>query len=113
MEENEVRRLLAASGLEKMATAGGKDGKGRSDKSQPTNGNREFGNGREVNGNRIAPAPRDNGPAWGQAKTGRGPRQPDPLQTTFGFAGMEKPRRTGARASVPGQTMPRQRRNKP
>jgi 23S rRNA pseudouridine2605 synthase len=126
MDENAVRRLLTVSGLEKMATVG-KDGKGRSDKPFPSNGNREFGRdgGREVNGNRTAPAGKGGGQGggqgsgqgggqgWGQAKPARGPRQPDPLQTTFGFAGMEKPRRAGVRAAAPSQLAPRPRRNKP
>ncbi|MEN9868788.1 MAG: hypothetical protein RL748_4378 [Pseudomonadota bacterium] len=124
MEENAVRSLLNASGLEKMAAVGkdgkdGRDGKGR-------NSNREgyggFGNGREsggreFNGNKAGGFGRAAmGGAGGGASGGGKPRQPDPLQTTFGFAGMDKPRRAGQGqgqgAGARGQA-PMRRRSKP
>jgi 23S rRNA pseudouridine2605 synthase len=129
MEENDVRKLLSASGLEKMSNIGGKDGKPGAGKSFGGNGNRDFGNqaggnyngggNREPNGNRdpvAGPGGRagagGKGASRGQAP--RTPRQPDPLQTTFGFAGMDKPRRAAPRnaAGLVGQT-PMRRRNKP
>ena len=129
MEENDVRRLLTSSGLEKMSVVGGKDGKAAAGKPFVANGNREYGNQagghREPNGNRDQGAGQGNGngngrsPAggkgasWGQKQPARG-RQPDPLQTTFGFAGMDKPRRAPMRSNtgLAGQT-PMRRRTKP
>ncbi len=126
MEENAVRRLLSASGLEKMSAAGARDGKpagkfaANGNRDGAVNGNRDnFGN-REPNGNRDMgnagtgrATPGGKGANWGQKQQAR-PRQPDPLQTTFGFAGMDKPRRTPMRGAMGGvgQT-PMRKRSKP
>ncbi len=81
LEENEVRDLLRASGLEKLADKNqGKDSKSGGKGRRP--GGDNFGN-REQQGNR----------AQGQGQGGQQrSRQPDPLQTTFGFPGMNNPR---------------------
>ena len=72
LEENAVRDLLKASGLEKLAGAGSA---------------KEGGKGRQ--GGNL----RDAQPGKGQPKS----RQPDPMQTTFGYPGMQNPR-SGNRA---------------
>ncbi len=120
MEENDVRRLLDLSGMEKIAHPA----KSHNDKSygnREPNGNRELVDGREPNGNRGPNGSRPSNTGKSPVQGGAGPqnkfargRQPDPLQTTFGFAGMEKPRRAPMRG-LPGampQTQVR-RRTKP
>lgn len=127
MEENAVRRLLTASGLEKMSVPAARDGKPvgkfgpNGNRDAVVNGNRDnFGN-REPNGNRDAAglstgraAPGGKGASWGQKPPAR-TRQPDPLQTTFGFAGMEKPRRAPMRGAMGGGVgqAPVRKRSKP
>jgi 23S rRNA pseudouridine2605 synthase len=141
LEENDVRALMAAFGIEKKGGNGaekGKNGKGRDDDRRAdgnridradANRNRDpFGPpvsraGGQPQGGGFGGAPafgapagkgqgRNNaGPFAGQARQGRGggsgggggggsgggkgPRQPDPLQTTFGFAGTGGGRRGG------------------
>jgi len=107
LEENAVRDLLRASGLEKLADKSqGKDAKGDGRSRKPS-GNSSFGNSRE-HGNRTQGQGQGGKPEQSRS------RQPDPLQTTFGYPGMNNPRpanrgqtRTGAggqsRAGVGGQ----------
>lgn len=117
LEENTVRDLLAAFGVEKKGGAVAQ-GKGR--------GEQKRGDDNRSNGNRIDRAdanrnadpfpqkPRGGrgqgagvGPAQGFGGQGRGkpangmgrPRQPDPLQTTFGFANAGAPRAQGPRGA--------------
>jgi len=86
MEENAVRDLMSAAGLDK-APGQGAAGKGRGQRQGQSS----------VEGNK---GPR-RGPGLGQGQSqGQGraqgqprSRQPDPLQTALGFAGMEQPRR--------------------
>lgn len=133
MEENAVRSLLNACGLEKMATAGkedrdSKDGRGRAGSGNRDNfGNRESYGNRDNFGNRDGAANKAGGQGFGRSNNGGGggggggggsggkSRQPDPLQTTFGFAGMTKPaRRPGASAGGAARTpAPMRRRSKP
>ena len=151
MDENTVRELLTAYGVEKKAPASGDGraagGKGRkSERDDEPNGNRLDVSNRNADPFPVAPrrgqpqgqgqfgrpqgqgrpggsgrpgeargpgrgqpqgpfqgAPRSNAGAGGQGRSGGagegrgrqgGPRQPDPLQTTFGFAS-PSPRRSG------------------
>lgn len=106
MEENAVRELLDLCGLEKIAA------KNRGNEST----------GHRVNQDRKDPGDRKKNPNYkkqgqnfepGNAQPSRS-RQPDPLQTTFGYAGMGQPRRSPGRPSYganPQQLAPR-RRNK-
>jgi 23S rRNA pseudouridine2605 synthase len=135
LEENDVRALMAAFGIEKKGGANvadkGKNGKGRDD-GRHADGNRidraDANRNRDPFGPQVARAGTHNpggnagGPAFGapagkgrnnnansfggqagpggQGRQGRGggsktPRQPDPLQTTFGFAGTGGGRRGG------------------
>lgn len=74
LDENAVRGLMSVAGLEKSG------GKGRPEGQQGQ---------RRTQGNQGGPG--------GQGKNGQPQRsrQPDPLQTALGFAGMEQPRRAG------------------
>jgi 23S rRNA pseudouridine2605 synthase len=138
LEENDVRSLLAAFGIEKKGAGapakGQNGGKGGRDDSRRSDGNRidrvdanrnvdpfgppvvrvgsqapgMLGGGRPAGGPAGKPA-RGAGPfagpgRGGQARSGGGggsggaggkPRQPDPLQTTFGFGGTGGGRRGG------------------
>lgn len=94
LDENAVRDLLGMTGLEKGN--GQQQAKGRNDKS----GNRQ-GQGRDgENAGFGKGQPRGQKPARS--------RQPDPLQTALGFAGMEQPRRRGGmnRGAAGGNKMP-------
>lgn len=99
LEENAVRDLLKASGLEKLADKSqGKDAKGDG-RSRKPGGNSAFGNSRE-------PGNRTQGQGQGKSEQQRS-RQPDPLQTTFGYPGMNNPRpanRGQARTGTGGQS---------
>jgi 23S rRNA pseudouridine2605 synthase len=132
LEENDVRALMAAFGIEKKGGAAhadkGKNGKGgdnhradgnRIDRADANRNRDPFGPpvaraGAHVQGGGPAfgaPAGKGQGrnnagPFAGQGRQGRGggagaggggktPRQPDPLQTTFGFAGTGGGRRGG------------------
>jgi 23S rRNA pseudouridine2605 synthase len=83
MDEHAVRDLMKLCGLEKSgAAAAGKSG------SRQANGNRKDNDGGQRNGR--------NGDGQAQGRSQGRSRQPDPLQTALGFAGMAQPRqRTG------------------
>jgi 23S rRNA pseudouridine2605 synthase len=112
LEENAVRDLLSLSGLEKAASQQNPAQKGnREFQGRPGTG-RNPGNG--VNGNTTGNAGNTGRPRIGEQGSGGGQgrgqprsRQPDPLQTTFGYAGMgQAPRRNsgqmhGRSASAP------------
>ncbi|OWW18554.1 23S rRNA pseudouridine(2605) synthase RluB [Noviherbaspirillum denitrificans] len=89
LDENAVRSLMTASGLEKPASqAKGRGEQGRGDR----------------NGN-VADRTQGQGQKRGQARAGNGARgqqgqqqrsrQPDPLQTALGFPDVGRPRRSG------------------
>ncbi len=89
MDEHAVRDLLKLTGIEQAAKpSSNSSGKSRGERQGPSQGtgnrSREqaFPRGQGQQG-------RPSGP--GQARS----RQPDPLQTALGFAGMEQPRRNG------------------
>jgi 23S rRNA pseudouridine2605 synthase len=93
LEENAVRDMLAAHGLEKPAAQGAGGGKGQ--------GRPDFNKDRQPNGNRAYSSPQGPGvyrdPGFGQSRGNQGrpqgggnggparSRQPDPLQTALGF----------------------------
>ena len=85
LEPNDVRSLLRLCGLETNKSS--EDAKGRSGR-KPTGSQKKDG--------MIERGQRSEGQGWGRQAThkGRGNRQPDPLQTSFGYAGAE---RKGAR----------------
>lgn len=99
MEENAVRDLLRVSGLEKLANP----------KESAQSRERGEHQGRKViGGGNKAPSKnysQDRAPSQTRS------RQPDPLQTTFGYAGMGQPRRnTGSAYGAGGvQGVPRRR----
>jgi 23S rRNA pseudouridine2605 synthase len=110
LEENAVRELLAASGMDKPAAAGSNaGGKPRGDRKGAPNGNRANGNFNANPGNAIGygnPAPprrnqwQGNGPGQGGGQGKPGPqksRQPDPLQTALGFPDAGQRRNHGPR----------------
>ncbi|MDP5008365.1 MAG: pseudouridine synthase, partial [Glaciimonas sp.] len=124
MDENDVRAMMAANGLEKSASAkaGGAGSKGRDARSPGQ------GQNREPNGNRASSYPANPrqgtgqgvgaGSGYGQPGQKRGPnqgqgqggrpqgqrsRQPDPLQTAFGFPDAGQQRRNNTRPSGPGR----------
>ncbi|MEO6354780.1 MAG: pseudouridine synthase [Oxalobacteraceae bacterium] len=106
MEENAVRDLLSLSGLDKIAAK--------------SRGNDSSGNGehrvRKDAGDRnknMNYKKQGQGSELGKAQSPRS-RQPDPMQTTFGYAGMGQPKRNSGRQSYGAnspQVAPR-RRNK-
>jgi len=103
LDEHAVRELLALSGLEKIADA--KQGKGRNDRAT-----------RQGDRNGNVAVDKLTGQKHGQRGSGRNQnqsrgRQPDPLQTALGFAGMEQPRRSGGqmRSGFSSQGLPRRR----
>jgi 23S rRNA pseudouridine2605 synthase len=113
LEENEVRDLLALSGLEKGSSsdrpAKGRGEQGARHQGGEPNGN-VAGNGQRGNGPGRGRGPgKGGGQGQGQGKgQGEGKqrsRQPDPLQTALGFPGMGQPRRAGgqARGGLGGQ----------
>ncbi len=93
LDEHLVRDLLALSGLEKNA---GQVGKSRD--ARP-NGNARGGNNFDRAGSQSRSQGQGNGQGQGKSQgQGKGQarsRQPDPLQTALGFAGMPQPRRNG------------------
>lgn len=96
MEENAVRDLLSMTGIEKPA-AQSAPGKNRGERQGQSFA--EAGKGPRRGPGQGA------GPATGrQGQQGRS-RQPDPLQTALGYAGMEQPRRNSGigRSSSQGQ----------
>lgn len=90
LDENAVRDLMNMTGLEKPGAA---QAKGRNGK-PGRHGQAEGGNKGQRRGGQGQPQGRS--------------RQPDPLQTALGFAGMEQPRRFGGGQgrSVNGNKMP-------
>ncbi len=84
MDEHAVRDLMSLTGIEKAPAKQNGAGKGRPERQGPPHAG---GNRREQG------VPRGQG--QGQTGQARSSRQPDPLQTALGFAGMEKPRRNG------------------
>ncbi|MYN47118.1 pseudouridine synthase [Pseudoduganella sp. FT93W] len=99
---------------------GGGNGNGRGGQSSGRPGGRPQGIGAYAGGRPLgeAPAPRAQGQGRGQGQGGgkggkggnKGPRQPDPLQTTFGFASAGAPRRgQESRGGASGHGMPRRR----
>lgn len=100
MEENAVRDLLRVSGLEKLANP--KEGAQSRERGEHQ--------GRKVVGGNGNKAPSK---SYGQDRTSSQARsrQPDPLQTTFGYAGMGQPRRNTGSAYGTGSTqgVPRRR----
>ncbi len=117
MEENDVRALLSVSGLEKMSAQ--INPKARSaHTSRNVNGNHLGNNGYGKTGPGSPQTGLPPGQARGQRQSGsnssgqsRG-RQPDPLQTTFGFANMAQPRRNAGPSRGPtgiAQSTPRRR----
>jgi 23S rRNA pseudouridine2605 synthase len=106
LDDNAVRDLLNLSGLEKKAAQSQPAGKGRGERQDRLNGER---NGFEKGQNQK----RGQGPARGQGRNQNAPRsrQPDPLQTALGFPGMGQPRRGGtqSRGGIGIQAMPRRR----
>jgi 23S rRNA pseudouridine2605 synthase len=137
LEENAVRELLVACGMDKQASVGqtGQGGKPRGDRKgggPNVNGNRINGNFNanpgNVAGNSSGFPPRrnqwqGNGPGQGGSGQGKpGPqksRQPDPLQTALGFPDAGQRRNNGPRgprsstfgAAVPG--LPGMQRRRP
>jgi len=107
MEENAVRELLSLSGLEKIAA------KGRGNESMGYGENRER---KDVGDRKKNMSYKKQGQSFEPGKT-QPPRsrQPDPLQTTFGYAGMGQPRRNSSRqpyGAAGGQQVTPRRRNK-
>ncbi len=127
LDENDVRAMMAANGLEKAtspkAGAGGKDrpsrgpGAGQGQSREP-NGNRAGGN---FAGNTSSKFGQSSGQGFGgnYGQQGQGPkrgpnqgpggrpqgqrsRQPDPLQTALGFPDAGQQRRNNARPARPG-----------
>lgn len=127
LEENSVRDLLRASGLEKMADTGSK----AAGKTRGENRNRPLGQ-RQGNGRDSGFAFGGQGPGQGRAqgqKHGQGQgqgraqgqgqgqgqsknRQPDPLQTRFGYAGPTQGRRQTLTGAMPGGQNRQRRRGK-
>lgn len=83
MDEHAVRDLLKLCGLEKGGATAGKN------VARQANGNRN-GNTSETGGPRNNNG--RNGQPQGQGRNQTRSRQPDPLQTALGFAGMTQPR---------------------
>ncbi|HWZ48867.1 MAG TPA: pseudouridine synthase [Herbaspirillum sp.] len=136
LEENAVRELLVACGMDKQAAAGansGQGGKPRGDRKGgqgAPNGNRIHGNFNSNPGNATgygAPAQPRRSSQWqgkpgpgqggqggqgqggGQGKQGAKSRQPDPLQTALGFPDAGQRRNNGPRGprtSSYGTAMP-------
>jgi 23S rRNA pseudouridine2605 synthase len=100
LDEHAVRDLMAVSGLGKPAT-GGQAKNVSGNRARSPQGGKPNGN---VNGNNARTG---NGKGQGQRS-----RQPDPLQTALGFAGMEQPRRFGGMRSQGGGLGMTGRRNK-
>jgi 23S rRNA pseudouridine2605 synthase len=86
--------------------AGGGQGRGGFGGGQGRNGGQGQGQGQGRSGGQGRNAGQGQGRSGGAGGGGKGPRQPDPLQTTFGFAGAGQNRRPqGPRVSDNG--MPR------
>lgn len=102
------------TGREEGGILGGRGGQGQGQGQRQGQGGRDFGGGQargtgQARGNNQARGKnqaRGGGGGGGGSGGGKGPRQPDPLQTTFGFAGAGQSRRgQGPRVSDHG--MPR------
>lgn len=111
MDEHAVRDLLKLCGLEKNSSAAaGKGGPRQANGNQSKFGNRngnvaesvQRGNGRGAD---RADRTDRNGQTQGQGRGAGRSRQPDPLQTALGFAGMGQPRQRsgpGGRSGMAG-----------
>lgn len=99
MEENAVRDLLRLSGLDKIAN---QNQGGQSNPRGEHQGRKVSGGGNKVSSRNYG---QDRAPSQPRS------RQPDPLQTTFGYAGMGQPRRNAGSAYGAGsaQGVPRRR----
>ena len=98
MDEHAVRDLLKLCGLEKNAAPAGKSGPRQASGNRSGNNNNVNGNGNTYeNGQRQGR--NNNTPGRGQGRT----RQPDPLQTALGFAGMGQPRQRGGQGGQGGR----------
>lgn len=106
MEENTVRELLSLCGLDKIAA------KSRGNESAGFSGNRERKNIGDSKKN-MNYKKQGQSLESGNAQPPRN-RQPDPLQTTFGYAGMGQPRRNSSRQpyGANSQQVAPRRRNK-
>jgi 23S rRNA pseudouridine2605 synthase len=97
------------AGREEGGILGGRAGKGQGQGQGQGQGGRNFGGGGQPRGSgqpRGNSQTRSGGGGGGGGGGAKGPRQPDPLQTTFGFAGAGQNRRSqGPRVSDHG--MPR------
>jgi 23S rRNA pseudouridine2605 synthase len=91
LEENAVRNLLVASGLEKQASANTGNGNGNGRQSAGPAG--QYGNKgpQQRRGQGQGQGGASGGNRQGQARS----RQPDPLQTALGFPDAQQGRRTG------------------
>lgn len=106
MEENAVRDLLSLCGLDKVAA------KSRGNESAGASGNRER---KDVGDSKRNMNHKKQGQSFEPGKTQSSrSRQPDPLQTTFGYPGMGQPRRNPVRQSsgMNGPQAAPRRRNK-
>ncbi|MGV8898506.1 MAG: pseudouridine synthase [Burkholderiaceae bacterium] len=91
MEENAVRDLLSLCGLDKAAV------KSRGNESAGASGNRER---KDIGDSKKNMHYKKQGQSFEPGKTQSSrSRQPDPLQTTFGYPGMGQPRRNSVRQS--------------
>lgn len=114
MEENDVRALLSVSGLEKMSAQSSTKERGRPQE-RNVNGNRASNNGYGKTGPGLGgqtPTGQTQGRGQGRSSPGQPrSRQPDPLQTAFGFANMGQPRRNSGQPRGPNATQgaPRRR----
>jgi 23S rRNA pseudouridine2605 synthase len=92
LEENAVRDLLSVSGLEKVAGQNSAQKGNREFQGRATAARNSGNSGNSSNAGRS----RVDEQTFGGGQQGRGQprsRQPDPLQTTFGYAGMGQPAR--------------------
>lgn len=116
LEDNAVRDLLRASGLEKMADTGPSQGGKRhgEDKARKFGQRPAHGRGGDT-GFPLSGGGQGQGQGRGQQKK---PRQPDPLQTRFGYAGSAggagqgQGRRQQGMQGMPGGQNRQRRRNK-
>ncbi|SNS35976.1 23S rRNA pseudouridine2605 synthase [Noviherbaspirillum humi] len=109
LDENAVRELMTASGMEKQASAGANHGNHANGKAKGRPQQRGDRNGNTLS-DPAQSQKRGPGRGQGQGQGQQRSRQPDPLQTALGFPGMGQQRRGGgARAGVAMQGMNRRR----
>jgi 23S rRNA pseudouridine2605 synthase len=98
MDEHMVRDLLRISGLEKIAGQQPQPGKPRSDyperQGNSVRNNNSYPSGQGMRRGQNQEQGQSQGRSQNQEGGRGGMRQPDPLQTALGFAGMSQPRRT-------------------